>query len=163
MDSSGVCYSCPLALVKRTDDTLDFHQAKKSYQKNAKVPQGWTRDDLERGFLTKGLWAYSRHPNFAAEQGIWVTLYQWSCYETRSFVNWTFFGTLSYLILFYSSTWFTESVTGGKYPDYAEYQERVAKFIPKFGTQLMPPPKSPKKNDAPKEKKTVRILDTKKN
>lgn len=141
----------------------DFHRAKKLYQDTAKVPQGWTREDLDRGFLVKGLWAYSRHPNFAAEQAIWVTLYQWSCFEAHSFANWTFIGTLSYLILFYSSTWFTESVTGSKYPDYVEYQQRVSKFIPKFGTQAMPPPKSPKKDGAPKEKKTVRILDTRKN
>lgn len=140
----------------------DFHQAKNSYKETAKVPQGWTRDDMERGFLTKGLWAYSRHPNFASEQAVWVTLYQWSCFETRSFANWSFVGTLSYLVLFYSSTIFTESVTNGKYVDYAEYKKRVGKFIPKFGTQTMPPPQSPKKSGPPKEKKTVRIVDDRK-
>ena len=32
----------------------------------------WTSEDAERGFITKGLWAYSRHPNFACEQSFWV-------------------------------------------------------------------------------------------
>ncbi|KAF9266579.1 DUF1295-domain-containing protein [Marasmius fiardii PR-910] len=31
----------------------------------------WTTEDAERGFVTKGLWAYSRHPNFACEQSFW--------------------------------------------------------------------------------------------
>ncbi|THV02888.1 hypothetical protein K435DRAFT_792296 [Dendrothele bispora CBS 962.96] len=37
----------------------------------------WTPKDAERGFLTKGLWAYSRHPNFACELSFWwiITLF----------------------------------------------------------------------------------------
>ena len=33
----------------------------------------WTPEDAERGFITKGRWAYSRHPNFACEQSFWVS------------------------------------------------------------------------------------------
>ena len=33
----------------------------------------WTLDDAKRGFVTKGLWAYSRHPNFTCEQLFWVS------------------------------------------------------------------------------------------
>ena len=32
----------------------------------------WQPQDAERGFCTKGLWAFSRHPNFAFEQASWV-------------------------------------------------------------------------------------------
>jgi steroid 5-alpha reductase family enzyme len=32
----------------------------------------WTPDDARRGFITRGLWRYSRHPNFACEQLFWV-------------------------------------------------------------------------------------------
>lgn len=32
----------------------------------------WTPSDARRGFVTKGLWRYSRHPNFACEQTFWV-------------------------------------------------------------------------------------------
>jgi steroid 5-alpha reductase family enzyme len=32
----------------------------------------WTPEDAKRGFVTKGLWAWSRHPNFYCEQGFWV-------------------------------------------------------------------------------------------
>lgn len=50
--------------------------------------------------------------------------------------NWTFLGAMSYLILFQASTWFTELITAGKYPDYAEYQQRVGKFLPKLISSL---------------------------
>ena len=32
----------------------------------------WTPADAKRGFVTRGLWRYSRHPNFACEQAFWV-------------------------------------------------------------------------------------------
>jgi steroid 5-alpha reductase family enzyme len=34
--------------------------------------QRWTTEDVKRGFVVRGLWAWSRHPNFAAEQTFWV-------------------------------------------------------------------------------------------
>jgi steroid 5-alpha reductase family enzyme len=39
----------------------------------------WTPEDAKRGFITKGLWAWSRHPNFACEQGFWVSCFHASC------------------------------------------------------------------------------------
>ena len=33
------------------------------------------KDDYTRGFLTHGLFKYSRHPNFFAEQCIWCSYY----------------------------------------------------------------------------------------
>jgi steroid 5-alpha reductase family enzyme len=35
---------------------------------------GYTPADAQRGFVTKGLWAFSRHPNFACEQATWCVL-----------------------------------------------------------------------------------------
>ncbi|KAF7510604.1 hypothetical protein GJ744_006216 [Endocarpon pusillum] len=111
-----------------------FQSAKKSYQETAKVPPKFNREDLDRGFIVTGLWSWSRHPNFAAEQAFWLTLYQWSCHTTNSTYNWTGIGALSYLILFQASTWFTELISSDKYPEYKEYQARVGKFVPRLGT-----------------------------
>ena len=35
----------------------------------------WTSSDAKRGFVTRGLWRYSRHPNFACEQSFWVCIF----------------------------------------------------------------------------------------
>ncbi len=32
----------------------------------------WTPSDAARGFVTRGLWSWSRHPNFACEQSFWT-------------------------------------------------------------------------------------------
>jgi steroid 5-alpha reductase family enzyme len=111
-----------------------YQNAKALYQKTAKVPPGYKQSDLDRGFVVSGLWSWSRHPNFAAEQAIWVVIYQWGCWASEVLFNWTFVGALSYLILFQGSTWFTELVSAGKYPEYKEYQQRVNKFIPRLST-----------------------------
>ena len=63
-------------------------------------------------------------------------LYQWACYVSNTYVNWTIVGAISYLALFQGSTWLTEKISARKYPEYREYQARVGKFLPKAGTGL---------------------------
>src|SRR5690242_513405 len=98
----------------------DFHLAKQQYHTNAKVPReyGYSQTELDRGFLASRLWGYSRHPNFAAEQAIWIMFNQWSCYTTRVLYSWFGVGALCLLFLFQGSTWMTELVSSGKYPEY---------------------------------------------
>jgi steroid 5-alpha reductase family enzyme len=133
--------------------SLDFQQAKKSYQRTAKVPYKFEQEDLDRGFVVSGLWSWSRHPNFAAEQAVWVVLYQWGCWTSNVLYSWTLVGAISYLFLFQGSTWFTELITAGKYPDYKEYQQRVGKFVPKLYSEL-PGDFSDQKSKPKVEKKT---------
>ncbi|KAI9751975.1 MAG: hypothetical protein M4579_005811 [Chaenotheca gracillima] len=111
-----------------------YQNAKKTYKEKAQVPPGYEAEDFERGFNVTGLWAWSRHPNFAAEQGVWIMVYQWSTYVTDVYFNWTLVGCISYVILFQASTWFTELISAGKYPEYKEYQQRVGKFLPRWST-----------------------------
>jgi steroid 5-alpha reductase family enzyme len=112
----------------------EFYRAREEYRKTAKAPHGYQPRALELGFNCLGLYAYSRHPNFAAEQAIWVGLYQWGCWTSDVMFNWTFLGAISYLMLFQASTWFTELVTAGKYPEYKEYQKEVGKFVPRLAS-----------------------------
>ena len=133
-DSNGVSEGDQLVILVRilTTGSLDYQNAKQEYQKTAKVPQGYDQEDLDRGFNTIGIWAYSRHPNFAAEQSVWVGLYVWSCWVTQTYYNWTVVGAIAYLILFQASTWFTELLSSRKYAEYKEYQARVGKFLPRL-------------------------------
>jgi len=122
--------------VPRLTPSIDFQTAKTKYKATAKVPVGFDQEDLDRGFVVTGLWSWTRHPNFTCEQAIWVALYQWSCFISNSYFNWTGIGALSYLALFQGSTWLTEKLSAQRYPDYAEYQQRVGKFLPKMSSEL---------------------------
>lgn len=116
-----------------------FHLAKADYHKNARISEPYkdqfTPEDLERGFVINGLWSLSRHPNFAAEQAFWLTLYLWNAYRTDSYLQWTGVGVVGYLLIFQGSTPLTESISAGKYPEYSEYQARVGRFIPRFSVK----------------------------
>ncbi len=108
----------------------DYQSAKKQYQTSAKVPRGYSQAEMDRGFVATGLWAYSRHPNFAAEQTIWFLVYQWSCFATKVLYSWTSVGPSFLILLFQSSTWLTEMISSGKYPEYRDYQRQVGMFVP---------------------------------
>lgn len=108
----------------------NFQNAKHQYQKTAKVPPGYNRDELDRGFRTSGLYAYCRKPNYATEQAVWGTMYTWSCIVTGTWYNWAGIGFAGYLALFQASTWLTELLSEQKYPEYRVYRKQVGKFIP---------------------------------
>jgi len=109
-----------------------YQCAKRQYQTTAKVPPGYTRAEMDRGFCTRGLWRYSRHPNFAAEQAIWVVLYVWGAAASGAPLNWTMWGAVGYLGVFAGSTPLTERISAGKYGEYKEYQKRVGRFVPRL-------------------------------
>lgn len=134
-DSGDATFAVIIAILVAFTATADeqqwnFQNAKHSYRGTAKVPAGYKQDELERGFPTTGLFAYSRKPNYAAEQCVWGTLYLWSCYASETWYNWTGFGITGYLFLFQASTWLTELLSEQKYPEYKQYRKQVGKFIP---------------------------------
>jgi len=126
------------------DAPSEYQAAKKQYQTTAKVPRGYTQVEMDRGFVASGLWAFSRHPNFAAEQTIWFLLYQWSCFTTKVLLSWTAIGPTFLVFLFQGSTWLTELITSGKYPEYKDYQQQVGMFVPMGLGYKTPPPPKPK-------------------
>lgn len=82
------------------------------------------------GFNQKGLWAIARHPNYAAEQLIWLLVYFTSVAATGVWANWSVAGTILLCLLFYGSSNFSEEISAKKYPKYKEYQKKVKRFIP---------------------------------
>ncbi|KIK78764.1 hypothetical protein PAXRUDRAFT_834456 [Paxillus rubicundulus Ve08.2h10] len=101
----------------------------------------WTKRDVERGFVTKGLWAWSRHPNFLCEQSFWIIINLIPLVPSGALavlVTSTSLTSLAPLLpclvlctLFFSSTQFTESISLSKYPvAYRAYQQRVGMFVP---------------------------------
>ncbi|KZT05176.1 DUF1295-domain-containing protein [Laetiporus sulphureus 93-53] len=108
----------------------------------------WTPRDAKHGFVTRGLWTWSRHPNFFCEQTFWstyaanalITLFPLLAPEspnlpflstTSMMPLWLLMPALILCVLFFSSTCFTESISLSKYPEvYSAYCEHVAMFIP---------------------------------
>ena len=86
--------------------------------------------DYKKGFLDKGLWAYSRHPNYFAEQSIWICFYLFSVVASGEWINWSIAGCLLLVVLFRGSSELSESLTLSKYPEYKNYQQKVGRFIP---------------------------------
>ena len=86
--------------------------------------------DYKKGFLDKGLWALSRHPNYFAEQMIWICFYFFSVTASGEWINWSIAGSLLLVILFQGSSNFSEEISASKYSEYSNYQKRVRRFIP---------------------------------
>ena len=100
----------------------NFHQAKAAALKQGKIP--------EQAFLNTGLFRFSRHPNFFAEQSQWWVLWVFGVVVTGSVLHWSILGPLVLSALFIGSTRFTEALTAEKYPHYKEYQKGTSAIIP---------------------------------
>ncbi|OQA92759.1 MAG: hypothetical protein BWY27_00217 [Bacteroidetes bacterium ADurb.Bin234] len=109
----------------------DIQHMKYQNKKWALINQGKELyDDYKKGFLDKGLWAYSRHPNYFAEQAIWICFYLFSISAGAAWFNWSIAGCLLLLILFQGSSNLSEDISASKYPEYKEYQKKTSRFIP---------------------------------
>lgn len=86
--------------------------------------------DLEKGFADRGLWSLSRHPNYFAEQAIWVCFYFFSVAAGGQWFNWSIAGCLLLIVLFQGSSNFSEEISAAKYPGYKDHQKRVMRFLP---------------------------------
>jgi steroid 5-alpha reductase family enzyme len=100
----------------------EFHLAKAARR------AGGEREPL--GFVTTGLWAWSRHPNYFFEISQWWVLYAWAVLAGAPLLNPSIAGAVLLTLLFDGSARFTEWITAGKYPAYADYQRRVSRILP---------------------------------
>lgn len=103
--------------------------------------------ELRQGFYTSGLFRYSRHPNYFAEQSMWVCVYLYCITPNlatglaaalpplellKSCLNWTGLGCLQLMLLFQGSMDLSETITISKYPSYKDYQATTSMCIPWF-------------------------------
>jgi len=104
----------------------DYHSRKSSWlDKKGEIPGKYAR-----GFTAHGLWRFVRHPNYAAEQAIWLTFYLYGVAATGRLVNWSLAGAILLVLLFFGSSTFSENISAGKYPLYRDYIKQVPRFIP---------------------------------
>lgn len=112
----------------------DEQQWKFQSKKWAMLKAGKTLEELpspyNKGFNTCGLWGVSRHPNYMAEQAIWLSLYLFTIGAGVGIINWSIIGALLLVVLFVGSTGLSEGISGDKYPDYGNYCKKVNKYLP---------------------------------
>lgn len=111
------------------ESIADEQQWKFQTAKYAAIARG---ERPEHGFLTRGLFRYSRHPNFFCEQAIWWSYYFFSVAAGAGWLNWTIAGAVTLTLLFQGSTSLTEKISLRKYPDYAQYQRSTSRLMPWF-------------------------------
>lgn len=110
----------------------DQQQYEFQTEKHRRINAGEDLGPYAQGFISTGLWSKMRHPNYAAEQAIWVVFYFFSVAATGEWLNWTLAGAVLLVILFKGSSDFSEEVSAKKYPGYTDYQKRVGRFLPKI-------------------------------
>lgn len=106
-----------------------FHSKKKELLKSGQKLEDLTAP-YNKGFNTIGLWNVSRHPNYLAEQSIWVSLYIFSIGAGIGIINWSMIGALLLIMLFLGSTSLAEEISSSKYPEYPIYCKKVNKYFP---------------------------------
>jgi len=88
-------------------------------------------DPANKGkLMTKGLWSWTRHPNYFGDAAVWTGL---TVIALESpYGVWTLISPLvmTFFLVKISGKALTERMMEKKYPEYAEYKRRVSGFIP---------------------------------
>lgn len=110
----------------------NFHQLKKGLTNEQRAAS--KHAEVRDGFIHSGLFRFSRHPNFCAEQSIWWTLYGLTvvAFPQYGYANWTLGGAIFLSSIFAGSTPLTEELSAQKYPAYRLYQRTVSRLLPWF-------------------------------
>jgi len=82
--------------------------------------------------MKKGLWAYSRHPNYFGESLIWWGLFLITLATPGSF--WTVISpmVITFLLLKVSGVTLLEKTIVDSRPEYRDYIESTSSFIPRL-------------------------------
>ena len=98
----------------------------------------WKQAEVEAGrepsprFLQRGLFQYSRHPNYFFELAQWWVIFFFGVVAARSMLEWTIIGPILLTLLFVGSTRFTEKISLSHYPEYELFQRSTSPVIPWF-------------------------------
>ncbi len=101
-------------------------------EKHRRMKAGENLGSYEHGFTNIKFWSKVRHPNYAAEQSIWIVFYLFSVVATERWLNWTVAGCILLLLLFLGSSDFSEKISLEKYPKYKDYINNTPRFWPRL-------------------------------
>ncbi|KAL7333211.1 hypothetical protein PS15p_202145 [Mucor circinelloides] len=129
-----------LLFIEAVADEQQYVFQTEKYALLSHLKKDQLKGDYKLGFLWhSGLFQYSRHPNFFAEQAMWWVIYLFSVAAVQeasgmndlsTYLNWTIAAPIVLTALFQGSTALTERISSEKYPAYVEYCKSVNKFLP---------------------------------
>ncbi|MEA1958548.1 MAG: DUF1295 domain-containing protein [Chloroflexota bacterium] len=95
--------------------------------------RAFVQSDPQPGeIMNRGLWRYSRHPNYFGEVAFWWGLYLFGLAADPSYW-WTIAGPLAMTLLFvFISIPMMDKRSLARRPEYAEHMKRVSAFVPWF-------------------------------
>lgn len=123
-----------LLLLEHVADAQMFDFQTEKYRRKG-AGESLQDGDFKRGFITSGVWGYSRHPNYFAEVSMWWAFYLFAVAASGEWVNIALCGPVLIFLLFVppgASLALTETLSLQKYPAYAEYQRETSRFFPWF-------------------------------
>ena len=118
-----------LILIEYVADQQQYNFQTEKYRR---IKSGEPLGPYEQGFISTGLWSKIRHPNYTAEQLIWIVYYLFTVVATGEWLSWTVSGCILLVILFKGSSDLSEEISAAKYPEYANYQKTAGRFFPKL-------------------------------
>src|SRR5690606_20710618 len=86
-----VFLACLVAETVADQQQWDFYQRRKSIVESGSTPESW--------FLRRGLFRYSRHPNFFFEQAQWWLIFAFAAIAAGSVLQWTIVGPVLLTLL----------------------------------------------------------------
>ncbi|MGV9711345.1 DUF1295 domain-containing protein [Gordonia sp. NPDC003424] len=94
--------------------------------------QRFARDRRPGQAMDRGLWSWSRHPNYFGEFGFWFALALFGVAASPSDAWWLFLGCLAMLAMFEgASIPMMEQRSLQRRPDYQSVIDRVPRFVPR--------------------------------
>lgn len=99
------------------------------------LKQGYTRANLpmpyRQGFLSTGVFAYTRHMNYFCEQSIWFVLNVFIyAAGKKELLTPAIGGAVLLSVLFQGSIWLQEQTTADRWPSYKKYIAQVPQLFP---------------------------------
>ena len=132
-----------LLVVETVADQQHYDYQEYKHSLSASARKRHINPDIRDGFLRSGLFRYSRHPNYFAEQAMWVVVFLFTATKAATAeqaLNVYSVGPILLILLFQGSVAFSEGITAKKYPLYADYQKSVSQMIPFFPSPPSPAP-----------------------
>ena len=141
------------------ESIADNQQQRFQNEKHRRIASGETLDgEFLDGFTRSGLFSIIRKPNYASEQGLWISFgifslasFQSGIARQQHIYNWSHLGWCMYVMLFCGSGPFTEYISLSKYPRYAEYMTETPLFVPNIFKLLFRKETSKKKKKKKKQ------------